>query len=347
METKLTARENAKLAYAHKVPQWIPCFYTDIAMIQACPEMERYTGQTVGKDYFGVEWTYEPNIHAPMPTPGKVMFEEIEDWRDFVKFPDLDAIDWEKQAEKDIHTDFMAFVMGAGIVPLKDGKSNWDGDKLRVCMVLNGPFERLHSFMGFENALMALASDPDECDAYFEAAFNWKIEYMKKIHQYYDVDVVNCHDDYGAADRMFMRPELWREIIKPHMKRLVDACHEMGLIYQHHSCGFVEPILPDMAEIGVDAIDTLQACNTHLPELKKELGDRLTFCGGFDNQHVLDVPGVTPEAVKAEYRRVIDSLAPGGSYVIYPIGGAFDFIPAFLEEHFQYGMGFYARNKTA
>jgi uroporphyrinogen-III decarboxylase len=156
------------------------------------------------------------------------------------------------------------------------------------------------------------------------------------------MDVINAHDDYGTADRMMMRPEQWRELIKPHLKRLVDACHEEGLLYQHHSCGFVEPILEDLAEIGVDAIDTLQACNTHLPEIKKKIGDRLTFCGGFDNQHVLDVEGVSPEAVKQEYRRVIDSLAPGGSYVIYPITGTFEFVGPFLEEHFQYGMGFYA-----
>ncbi len=194
----------------------------------------------------------------------------------------------------------------------------------------------------FENALMALALDPEECNAYFETLLNWKIEYIKKIAKYYQVDVINFHDDYGAADRMFMKPELWREIIKPHLKRVVDACHELGLLYQHHSCGYVEPILPDMAEIGADAIDTLQACNTDLPELKKQLGSRLTFCGGFGNQHVLDVPGVSPEAVKKEYRRAIDSLAPGGSYVIYPIGGSFEFVPAFLEEHFQYGMKFYA-----
>lgn len=338
---KLTPRENALLAYRHQVPEYIPCFFTDIALIQACPAMERYTGHMVGEDYFGVEWTYEPTIHAPMPTPGKHLFESIEDWREGIKLPDLDAVDWEKQADIDVHTDFQAFVAGAGIVPFQDGISIYDTDKLRVCMIINGPFERMHACMGFENALMALLEDPEECQEYFKAMFDWKIEYIKKIAQYYDMDVINFHDDYGTADRMFMNPELWRELIKPNLKRVVDTCHELGLIYQHHSCGYVEPILGDIAEIGIDAIDTLQACNKNLPELKKKLESRLTFCGGFDNQHVLDVPGVTPEAVKKEYRRVIDSLAPGGSYVIYPIGGTFDFVPAFLEEHFQYGMNFY------
>lgn len=341
----ITPRENSLLAYRHQVPAYIPCFYTDMILTQACPSMERYTGFATGKDYFGVEWQYEQNVHAPMPVPGKYLFEDIADWRTSLILPDLDAIDWETQADIDVHTNFTAFVAGAGIIPYEDGKSIYDDEKLRICMVLNGPFERMHACMGFENALMALIEDPKECDAFFEAMFNWKIAYIKKIKQYYDIDVINFHDDYGAADRMFMNPDIWRKLIKPHLKRLVDACHELGYIYQHHSCGYVEPILEDMAEIGVDAIDTLQACNTHLPELKAKLGNQLTFCGGFDNQHILDLPEVSPEAIKAEYRRVIDSLAPGGSYVIYPIGATFDFVPAFLEEHFQYGMGFYAMHK--
>lgn len=123
------------------------------------------------------------------------------------------------------------------------------------------------------------------------------------------------------------------------MKRLVDAVHDMGLIYQHRSCGYVEPIIEDLVEIGVD---TLQACNTNVGVLKEKFGKQLTFCGSFNTNGVLDVVGVSPEEIKAEYRRVIDLLAPGGSYVIYPIGLTFGFVGPFLEEHFQYGMGFYA-----
>lgn len=341
----MTPRENALIAYHHKTPEYIPCFFTDIAMIQACPPLERYTGNTVGKDYWGCEWTYEDSIHACIPTPNKYLFTDIADWKEKLKFPDLDAIDWEKQADIDVHTDFMGFVLGYGLNPNSDGSSCYDGDKLVLIMVLNGMFERMHACMGFENALMALVEDPESCKEYFHAVADWKIEYFKKIAKYYKVDVINAHDDYGSNDRMFMSPDTWRALIKPELKRMVDACHELGVLYQHHSCGFIEPILGDLAEIGVDAIDTLQACNTHLPELKKQYGESITFCGGFDNMHVLDVPRVTPEAIKKEYRRVIDSLAPGGSFVIFPITGTLSFIPHMLEEHFQYGMGFYASHK--
>ncbi len=44
-----------------------------------------------------------------------------------------------------------------------------------------------------------------------------------------------------------------------------------------------------------------------------------------------------------EYHRVIDSLAPGGSYILYPITGTFDFIPHLLEEYFQRDMDLYKK----
>lgn len=210
-------------------------------------------------------------------------------------------------------------------------------------MVINGPFERLHAMMGFENALIALVSDPDECYEYIKAIEDWEIEYFKKIAKYYNVDVINAHDDYGARDRMFMSPELWRKLIKPHLKRMVDACHEEGIMYQHHSCGYIELIIEDFVEIGVEAIDTLQGgSNKNLVELKNKYGSQITFCGGFDNQGILEAPAVIPEKIKAEYKRVIDDLAPGGSFVVFPITIGFDFVGPLLEEHFQYGMGFYA-----
>jgi hypothetical protein len=313
-------------------------------MIQANPTMERYCGNQVGLDDFGVEWTYVADAKAPMPTTGKILFDDIADWRSHVKFPDLEAIDWDKQADIDVHTDFMALVAGAGIVPMADGKSAYDEDKLVLCMVINGPFERLHSMMGFENALMALLTDPDECYEYFKAIADWKIEYFKKIAKHYKVDVINAHDDYGSKDRMFMSPDTWRQLIKPHLKRMVDACHEAGVLYQHHSCGYIEPILEDLAEIGVDAIDTLQGgSNKNLVALKQKLGDRLTFCGGFDNQGVLEVPGVTSAQIKSEYQRVVNDLGPGGSFVVFPITIGFDYVGDLLDEHFKYGMGFYAK----
>ncbi len=343
-KTRVTEKENTLMAYNHQVPYWIPCIYTDCWLLQPKMEGERYCGHDVGTDWFGVEWTYESNIGAPMPTPGKILFDDIADWKEYIKFPDLDAIDWEKQAEEDLRTDLVASLSAGHRVYTKNGKSIVDPNKAGVAMVLNGMFERMHSLMGFENALIALASDPESCAEYFEAMANHKIKFFQKIGQYYPVSIINAHDDYGSKDRMLMSPDTWRAIIKPQLKRMVDACHEMGIKYQHHSCGYIEPIIPDLIEIGVDALDPLQAGNTNIREIKDKYQNQLTFVGGEDNQGILEQPGCPKADQIAEYDRAVNVLAPGGSYVAFPHVANFGLLPTQLQEHFKYGVTFYKKN---
>ena len=54
---------------------------------------------------------------------------------------------------------------------------------------------------------------------------------------------------------------------------------------------------------------------------------------------------MTPEKIKADYSRTIDTLAPRGSYVAFPITVGFDFVGPFFEEHFHYGMKFYVKQQ--
>ena len=339
---QIKPKENIMLAYQHKQPYHIPSMFTDIAGFQANPTMERYCGLESGLDGFGVEWKFERIANAPMTTQNHLI-DSITDWQK-VKFPDLDGIDWVKQAEIDGRTDISGLVAGRGLKPFEDGHSIWDDEsKFYMCMVINGPFERMHALEGFSNALCDLIEEPEACADYFSAIADWKCKYFHKIATYYKVDGINGHDDYGSAHNLFMPMDTWRKLIKPNLAKMVEQVHKDGLIYQHHSCGYIEPLFDDLIEIGVDAIDTLQGgSNPNLGELKKRYGDKITFCGGFDNQYVLEQPDVTPEQIKAEYRRVIDLLAPGGSYVVYPIslGGAW--MQHFVQEHFEYGMPFYA-----
>lgn len=341
-ETKIKPIENIKLAYQHKVPYYMPSLFTDLNWFQANPSLERYCGLETGTDAFGVEWKFVRGANAPMTT-GNHLLNSITEWKK-VKFPDLDAIDWKKQAEIDGRTDMMALVAGEGLVPFKDGHSIFDNhDKFNLCMVINGMFERMHALEGMNNALCDLLDEPEACADFFAAMSDWKCAYFHKIAQYYEVDGINAHDDYGMAHSTFMSVDVWRKLIKPNLAKMVEQVHKDGLIYQHHSCGYIEPFIEDFIEIGIDAVDTFQGgSNPNVGELKKKYGDKITFCGGFDNQYVLERPGVTAEEIKAEYRRVIDLLAPGGSYVVLPISLDFSCLEPLVEEHFSYGMNFYS-----
>ncbi|SCI11391.1 Uncharacterised protein [uncultured Roseburia sp.] len=66
--------------------------------------------------------------------------------------------------------------------------------------------------------------------------------------------------------------------------------------------------------------------------------DRVTFIGGYDNQFVFDHPRVTKEEIQAEVYRTMELLAPGGSFIVFPLSMNFEIVPAFIEEHMKHAI---------
>jgi uroporphyrinogen decarboxylase len=132
-----------------------------------------------------------------------------------------------------------------------------------------------------------------------------------------NVDIVFFGDDLASQLAPLFNPEIYREIIKPLHARMIAAVKakaEVRVLY--HSCGAVTPLIDDLIEIGVDALNPVQvtARDMEPATLKKRWGDSITFWGGINSQQVL--PFGTPDEVRAEVRRVIDILALGGGFVL-------------------------------
>jgi uroporphyrinogen decarboxylase len=315
----MTRREQLLEVYKHKNIGYVPCFFTDFDFSKPAEINER--PEQGGTDWFGVEWEFVPAVMAPMVKPGTKRLTDICNWKEELVFPDLNAVDWEAAAAKET--------------------ANWDREnKISFMMLINGIFERTHALMGFEDALCAMYEEPEAYKELIDAITDYKIEVIKIIGKYYKPDVLSFHDDFGSNDRMLMSVELWEEFFKEPLRRVIEETHRQGIIYEHHSCGYIEPIFDQLVELGIDAIDPLQIKNP-LRQLKDKYQDRVTFAGGYDNQGVYDKPGVTEDEIRAETKRTMDELAPGGSFVAFPLTITFDFVPTFIDEHmknaFSYG----------
>ncbi len=85
----------------------------------------------------------------------------------------------------------------------------------------------------------------------------------------------------------------------------------------------------DFIEIGVDVLNPVQASAGGMSDfagLKRRFGDNLVFCGGMDTHHVL--PLGTPDEVRAEVKRVIDTLGAGGGYMLGAVHTVMNDVPA-------------------
>lgn len=314
----MTKREQLLGVYQHKNIGYVPCFFTDFDYSQPAIINERPQGS--GTDWFGVEWEFVPAVMAPMVKPGTQRLSDITKWREEVVFPDLDAIDWAAAAAEET--------------------AKWDREnKISLMMLINGIFERTHALMGFEDAMCAMYEEPEEYQALVDAITEYKLKMVDIIGTYFKPDVLCFHDDYGANDRMMMSVELWRKFFKEPLRKVIERAHSHGLIYEHHSCGYIAPIFDELVELGIDAVDPLQPSNP-IREMKDKYQTRVTFVGGFDTQNTFDKVGVTEEEICAEVVRVYESLAPGGSWVSFPLTVTFDHVPVFVGEHFKHAFRF-------
>jgi hypothetical protein len=127
--------------------------------------------------------------------------------------------------------------------------------------------------------------------------------------------------DFGAQDRPFISPKLYRDLFKPFHKRVNDWIHENTNWKSFmHSDGAMWKLLPDVVEAGFDILNPVQtsAADMEPARLKETYGDRVTFWGaGIETQTTL--PFGTPSEVRAMVKERMRTFGPGGGYVFNTI----------------------------
>lgn len=174
-------------------------------------------------------------------------------------------------------------------------------------------FDVTHSHMvGTENVLIGMYENPEWITDMFDTYLKTSMElFQRLIDAGYEFDGIFWYDDMGYKNTTFFSPDLYRELLKPYHKKAVDWAHERGLVTELHSCGYIEPLIPDLIDIGVEMLNPLEIKAGMNPEfLKSTYGDKLAFHGGI-NAQIWD----NLDLVKAEMERIIPIMKEGGGYV--------------------------------
>ncbi len=231
----ITDKENMRMLYNEAHPMWIPAgrsgslsfspmvspdniaraFVADATGF----DNKKYGG---GKDMFGIPWVYIPVAGGSMEDPDyKPLMDDVNDWEEAITFPDINSWDWEKCRE--------------------ENKDYLKSDKWVVCTLLNGAwFERLISFMGFENAAMAMIDEDQEdaLKALFAKTTKLFMDMVDKYAEYFpEINAFNVHDDWGSQKAPFFSQDAAMNMIVPYMKQLTDHIKSKGLVADMHSCG--------------------------------------------------------------------------------------------------------------
>ena len=187
-----------------------------------------------------------------------------------------------------------------------------------VCEIPYGVVRECQRMRGFAEFLEDLLINPAYAQALMEKVVDVVVAIAERtLETVPDADVCLWVEDMGFQDRAYMRPELYQRMVKPYHARLVEAIRKnTDAKVMVHSDGTIRELLADFIEIGVQVINPVQvsAKGMDSAELKRDFGRDLSFWGAIDTQHVL--PFGSPDDVKAEVKKRIHDLAPGGGFVI-------------------------------
>ena len=211
---------------------------------------------------------------------------------------------------------------GDGLAALVDGarRLRASTDKA-IAAHLRGPlFEGGQHQYGMDRFYVLLASEPDRVHAFLDVLTDLYIaraeKFLSAVGKF--VDVVIFSDDFGMQTGLQISPRMYRTFFKPRQKRLWGRIKELApdVKVLLHSCGAMAELLPDLAEVGVDAWNPVQisARNMEPERLKREYGRAVTFWGGgCDTQSMLRTG--TPDEIRAHVTRNLSVFAPGGGFI--------------------------------
>jgi uroporphyrinogen decarboxylase len=172
---------------------------------------------------------------------------------------------------------------------------------------------------GFENFMMDLLADKPLAHALMGRLVDC---YEDRVRRYVEAvgeycTIIQVNDDLGTQNGLQLSLGTYREMVKPYHQRLWKLIKDLsGKPLLLHSCGSIYDVIPDLIDMGIDAINPVQvaAMNMDSAKLKREFGRDLTFWGGgCDTQRVLERG--TPAEVREEVLRRCDDLSSAGGFV--------------------------------
>jgi len=172
---------------------------------------------------------------------------------------------------------------------------------------------------GLENLFIDMIEQPRILEAIIDHMLEFWLGWFRLfLDEVGDVvDVIMIGDDLTGQDGPLFPPRIYRSIVKPRHKRLVQyiKSRTKAKIW-YHSCGSIVEYIPDLLDNGIDILNPVQISARSMDprRLKETYGDKLAFWGGgIDSQHVLG--RAAPDEVRKHVRKNMEAFKPGGGYV--------------------------------
>ena len=206
-----------------------------------------------------------------------------------------------------------------------------------IGVVWSAHFQDACAAFGMQTALVKMVIEPEM----FRVVIDRITDFYLRANRIFleatrgKLDAVLIGNDFGSQTGLMLAPDLIREHVWPGTKALIEQANSFGVKVIHHACGSIHELIPDLIDLGADAIHPIQALalNMDAKRLREDFAGKVSFCGGVDAQQLL-VNG-TPEEIEEKVHE-LQELFPTG-LIISPSHEAIlpDIDPANVEALFR------------
>jgi uroporphyrinogen decarboxylase len=179
-------------------------------------------------------------------------------------------------------------------------------------------FHDIMDLFGMEDYMVKMFTHPDVVLAVTDRVCGF---YFQANERFFEAagDLIDGYffgNDFGTQRDLIVSPSYFDRFILPWLRKFTAQAHSHGYPALLHSCGSIYRVIERLIEAGVDVLHPLQAraAGMEAESLARNFGQRITFFGGVDTQHLLI--NATPAEVKAEVRRLKDIFGP--HYIVSP-----------------------------
>jgi hypothetical protein len=186
-------------------------------------------------------------------------------------------------------------------------------DKYILGMFPHFLFQQMLDLFSFDTLMVALLKEREAVDLIADRLME---SCLRMVDCFADrgADGMIAIEDLGLQERLMIAPDLWREVFKPRLAAVIDACHARNIHFFIHSCGGILDIIEDFVGVGVDVLQIDQQDNMGIDELARRFAGRICFFCPVDIQTTLPVG--SPAAIEAKAKHLMQAFgSKGGGFM--------------------------------
>jgi uroporphyrinogen decarboxylase len=131
-------------------------------------------------------------------------------------------------------------------------------------------------------------------------------------------DIIQLGDDVGMQSSIMMSKDMYRTWLKPRLAKVIKSAKEQNpdVLIFYHTCGYVEPLINDLIEAGIEILNPVQPECMDFAEIHQKYGHRISFSGTIGTQTTM--PFGSPEEVKEKVFRNLKIAGEKGGLLCCP-----------------------------